>query len=849
MIEIKRPILVIAIGYIVGIIIGLYFKYSIALLYILIAIIYFIRKKVIEKKIRLNKNIKILNLISIKRYFRYLKLFINSKTITTICIFSIISNTITISQNNKYESLYKDGENIEGVAIVVSQGKEKEYNYMYKIKIININKDKTKNTYLYLRVNKKEKINLEYGDIIKFEGEFQEPSRKRNYKGFDYKEYLKSIKIYGTVKEEEIEVLEKNRGNLIISFSNKISNNMKEKISNLLNEKEANMLLGLLIGEDEQIDEDIQESFKISSLLHVLAVSGMQVTYIITGLFFALKNSVGKRKTRIIIIICLIFYTILTGFSPSIVRASIMGILIMGSGLFYRKNDIWTSISLSLLIMLIYNPFLITNIGLQLSYLGTIGIIIFNKTVYSILRDIKIRDKKYKYRINRKLIIIISKMKEILAITISASLAVYPIMIYNFNLLGTYFLITNLLVSTIIGPLTILGTIVVFISFIYFPFAKILSGILELFIDLLILISDFSKLPFSKIYITTPNIFTIIIIYLIFIIFNYMYKLYHDKKINLTKWRIRNLIALYKYKIKRDYKLKIINYKNKIITSALIIIICFSVFSFYFIKKDLKIYFVDVGQGDSSFIVTPKNKTILIDGGGSTSQDFDVGKSTLIPYLLDRGYRKIDYMFISHFDEDHVGALLTVLEELKVNRVFISKQEESSSNYERFLKIIDKKKIPVLIIKIGDRINIEKNIFFYFLWPKEEQIEDNILNNNAIVMKLNYNKFSMLFTGDIEKKAEEEICNTYGKSNVLESTILKVAHHGSKTSSTEEFLEKTKPIISLIGVGKNNLFKHPSDEVISRLEEMNIKIYRTDVNGEISISVKENGKMYIKTLY
>ena len=206
-------------------------------------------------------------------------------------------------------------------------------------------------------------------------------------------------------------------------------------------------------------------------------------------------------------------------------------------------------------------------------------------------------------------------------------------------------------------------------------------------------------------------------------------------------------------------------------------------------------------------------------------------------------------MFISHFDEDHVGALLTVLEELKVNRVFISKQEENSSNYEKFLKIIEKKKIPVLIVKIGDRINIEKNIFFDILWPKEEQIQENILNNNAIVMKLNYNKFSMLFTGDIEKKAEEEICNTYGKSNVLESTILKVAHHGSKTSSTEEFLEKTKPIISLIGVGKNNLFKHPSDEVISRLEEMNIKIYRTDLNGEISINVKENGKMYIKTLY
>ena len=847
MIEIKRPILVIAIGYIIGIIIGLYFKYSIALLYILIAIVYVIIKRLMKEKTKLNR--EKLNLMSIKRYFRYLKLFINSKIIITICIFSIISNTITIFQNNKYENLYKDEEKIKGVALVISERKEKEYNYMYKIKIININKKGTKNTYLYLRVNKKSKIDLEYGDIINFEGEFQEPSRKRNYKGFDYRQYLKSIKIYGTVKGEKIEILEKNKGNLIISLSNKISYKMKEKINNLLNEKEANMLLGLLIGDDEQIDEDIQESFKISSLSHVLAVSGMQVTYIITGMFLVLKNSFGKRNTKIIIIICLIFYTILTGFSASIVRASIMGILIMGAGLFYRKNDIWTSISISLLIMLIYNPFLITNIGLQLSYLGTLGILIFNKTIYSILRDIKIKDRRYKYRINRKLIIIISKIKEILAITISASLTVYPIMLYNFNLFGTYFLITNLLVSTIIGPLTILGTIVVIISFIYFELAMIFSGILELFIDLLILISDFSKLPFSKIYVTTPNIVTIVIIYIIFIIFHYIYKLYHDKKLNPTQRRIRNLIALYKYKIRKDYILKIINYKNKIITSILIIIICISVLNFYFIKKDLKIYFVDVGQGDSSFIVTPKNKTILIDGGGSTSSDFDVGKNTLIPYLLDRGYKEIDYMFISHFDEDHVGSLLTVLEELKVNRVIISKQEENSSNYEKFLKIIDEKKIPVLIVKMRDRINIEKNIYFDILWPKEKQIEENKLNNNAIVMKLNYNNFSMLFTGDIEKLAEEEICKTYKNSNILESTILKVAHHGSKTSSTEEFLEKIKPNISLIGVGENNMFGHPSKDIIERLEKKNIKIYRTDLNGEISIRVNKRGKIYIKSLY
>ena len=322
-------------------------------------------------------------------------------------------------------------------------------------------------------------------------------------------------------------------------------------------------------------------------------------------------------------------------------------------------------------------------------------------------------------------------------------------------------------------------------------------------------------------------------------IFNYTYKIYHERDLSITKIRFRNLIALYKYKFKQ--------YKNKISTILIILVLIFSIF--YFVPKDLKIYFVDVGQGDCTFIVTPKNKTILIDGGGSTGSDFDVGESTLLPYILDRGYKKIDLMFISHFDQDHVGGLLTILEELKVNRVCISKQEENSENYQKFVEIVNRKNIPVSILKIGDRINIENDLYFDILWPQEKQIGENKLNNNAIVMKLNYNGFSCLFTGDIEEIAEEKLVEIYKDKRILKSDILKVAHHGSKTSTTEKIINQIKPEIALIGVGKNNLFGHPSDEVIKRLEEQNSKIYRTDENSEIMITVNAKGKYYIRSLY
>ena len=809
---------------------GLYFKRSIVFLYIpIIVIIYLIKMGKKNKK----KKLKILNP---KRYFRYFKLFINKQALIIIIIFSIISNSIVIYKNIEYEKSFKDEENLEVTAIVLSQKEEKDYNYTYKIKLL---KGKNKNKCLYLKIDKKQEVNLEYGDKIFITGEFQEPQGMRNEGGFNYKEYLKSLNIYGSVKAKNIKVIEQNKGNIFMNFTYKISDEIKENIEEFMGEKYSGLLLGLLLGDSSKIDENIEENFKITSLTHILAVSGAQVSYIIVAMYSLLKRKIGIQKTRVVIIASLIFYTALTGFSPSIVRAGIMGIILMISGLVFRKNDIINSIAISLFFMLVYNPFLLENVGLQLSYLGTIGIIGFNKTIILILKNIQIRNRKWKYKINRKLILLISKIKEILAVTMSASLAVVPVMIYHFNLFGTYFLITNLLASIIIGPITLLGTLLVIISFISINIAKILSYILKFLIDILLFISSFSKLPISKIYIPTPTITFIIIIYLSLIISLFIYKVFHERNPNTTILRVRNLLALVKYKFKqnRNYIIK------RIVIINIVIFLCI-----IFIPRDLKINFVDVGQGDSTFIITPKNKTILIDGGGSNTGSFDVGENTLLPYILDKGYNKIDLMIISHFDSDHVGGLLTILEEIKVEKVLIAKQEEQSENYKRFLNIVKEKNIPVIVGKRGDKINIEKDLYLDILFPESEQIEENVINNNSLVFNIHYNNFSMLFTGDIEEIAEKRIIEITNKSR-LKADIIKIPHHGSKTSSTRELLEIVLPKIALIGVGKDNLFGHPSSETIDKLDELEIKTYRTDINGEIMINVNKSGIRRIRTIY
>ena len=213
-----------------------------------------------------------------------------------------------------------------------------------------------------------------------------------------------------------------------------------------------------------------------------------------------------------------------------------------------------------------------------------------------------------------------------------------------------------------------------------------------------------------------------------------------------------------------------------------------------------------------------------------------------MPYLLDRQIAVIDYVIFSHMDLDHAQGLLYVMENMKVKNAIIGKQYERTSNYDEFIKIAGNRGINIKIVEAGNRINIENDVYFNVLWPSSSNmISENSVNNNSLVCKLVYKNFSMLFTGDIEEVAERAILKFY-KNNpeVLETKVLKVAHHGSKTSSTAEFLNAVKPKFALIGVGKNNNFGHPSELTLERLKMVNCRVCRTDEVGEVFI--RSNGR-------
>lgn len=625
----NRPSLVILIGYIIGIIWGLYISKSIVLFYIILLLIYYI----INFKYKKSK----FKIFSIKRYFRYLKLIIKINVIMTIIISSFISNLIVNYSNNKYENLYKNSETIELEGIIVNNKIKKTYSNRYKMKVIT---KEFKNTYLYINTDKN--IELEYGDKIRLYGNFQETQTSRNYNGFNYKEYLKTLKIYGTINIEKIDIKEKRCANILLQISNDIFLKIKNNIESTYSSETQGIILGVMLGNTESIDEDTKEQFSESNISHVLAVSGMHVSYIIYLISNSMQKPLGKRKTKIVVSIMLVVYMFITGFSISVVRACIMGIISSMAFVVYRKNDTVNSIAISALIILINNPFSLLSMSFLLSYGGTIGIILFKPQIEKIILSIKIRNRKYKYvfiKIQRKCQWII----EGISVTISAQIVIAPIIMLNFNTLGISFLITNLLLNCIIGAIVMGGLVQILISFVSLKIAFSISKIIEVFTYGLILISKIGgTIPFCSFKVVTPDLYQVIIYYVIIFLSLYLYRIFHIRNPSVTQIRVKNVFYLIKYKMKCN--------KSKIKYIILISVIAFIVINI--IPHKLKIYFIDVGQGDATLIMTPQEKKILIDGGGSST--YDVGKNVLVPYLLDRKVTKIDYMFISHFDQDHV---------------------------------------------------------------------------------------------------------------------------------------------------------------------------------------------------
>ena len=521
---------------------------------------------------------------------------------------------------------------------------------------------------------------------------------------------------------------------------------------------------------------------------------------------FIFNKLFGKKISNIISIVTIILFMLVAGASPSVVRAGIMAIILIISNIFSKEPNTLSTISFTALAMLLFNPYIICDVGFILSFGGTIGIVLLYDKTYKLFENKFIFIKDHK---------IINFLVESLCVTLSAQIILFPIMCYFFNTLSLVSILTNLLVAPFVGVITILGLALYIISLIIFPIAKILSYVLITLITIVISISNIcSNLPYASVLVPTPSIIIIFLYYLIIV------KIFMNQS-----------------KLKSGYFTRLLN--TLIIISLVTILIDFIPKNYY------EVNFVDVGQGDCIHIKTPHNKNILIDGGGSESSNYDIGEKVLIPYILDNTNGIIDAIFITHFHEDHAEGVISLIDKLRVNKVYISAQSQKTELYSNLLRISKEKNIQIIEIKTGQEIIID-GATFKILYA-DNKIE-NDLNNNSLIIKLSIFDKSILFTGDAEEVEEKLLIDNY-KSNkqILDCEILKVGHHGSKTSSSNELLSIVSPKLSIISCGVNNKFGHPNRTTIEKLESNNSKIYRTDENGEIMLKIFQK-ELKISTL-
>ncbi len=638
-----------------------------------------------------------------------------------------------------------------------------------------------------------------YRTRLSFQGVINRPKTATNPGGFNYQRYLASLGVSGTVNIFNSEVTAEGiePGGMISRLGYSIKNRVLGIVEYCLSKNQAGLLAGMIIGYKDGLDENAFEAFSKAGLTHIMVASGMNVAFIILPLLLLFKKlNIGNRSSSVITIFVLILFVFVTGFSASVVRAVIMGIIILVGKIIMREPDIYTSISAAALIILIINPFIAFDIGFQLSFGATLSLVMFYPVIKAGISRIRIPEI----------------IADTLAATLAAQIGVVPITLYYFNNFSIISVVSNLLVVPMVQIITIIGFIMVFAGLININLAVLIGYMNNTFLSFVLFVTEkSSKVPFASIKLPTPPMWMIIMYYVVII-----YMLVGRERLN---------------RLRRFRKVK----------WAVIILLTLSLLIGKIIPKPIEITFLDVGQGDGAFIRTAHGTKVLIDGGGreaGSKSSFDIGESVMVPFILDTGTKSIDMVIASHGHSDHTEGLEAVLEEIRVGMLVLP--DTDGNGFEKLKSICAGKGIKIELCKKGDIIKLDNETRFEVMNPLEfsrDELSLQSLNNSSLVLKLIYKNFSVLFTGDSEIPVEERLV---GSQLSLESDLIKVGHHGSTTSSSTEFIERVNPEYAVISVGEHNKFGHPSQFVVDRLTEKNIKLYRTDESG--AVTVKSYGR-------
>lgn len=667
---------------------------------------------------------------------------------------------------------------IVGIGVVISKEYE-ENTVWYTVENWEIEKNSSnRNTIKVISNNKKDKIEL--GDEIRFSGK-PLSDEIRNEGETDFTNYNKAHNILSVIfGEVEKTSTSKSTKLLVKDYLYNVRKSHASRVDYLLNKEESEIIKTLLLGINIIDKEQIQQ-FRSTGLIHLLAISGLHISIIGMILFTILKRLIGYRVGAVLTFIVISVYCLYTGLHVSTLRATIMLGIYLGGYIFIRRYDGSSALSLAIILFLLYNPFYLQDIGFLLSFTAIAGIFYIEPRLKE---SILFGDN-----------IVISSIR----IMLSVQLALIPILLYYFYKLPTYGLIANLAVLPIMPLIVILAILMIITSYIYLPIALFFAGgVHYLLVYWLKVMELLNKLPFNELLVGRPYILVIMI---------YM----------LT-------VLLWIFKMKKRWIFTTLS-------SMLIILLVINISDW----KNLTLHFMDVGQGDS-MIMDYHGKYIMIDGGGKIGREneLNVGSRILMPFFESQGIKSIHTVFITHTDYDHIYGIIELVKFMTIKEIVlpITYKDENNKWLDIIREIANENSIKIYYMAEGDVWRLG-DVQITCLGPDEaDVIVEN--NNNSLLLYIQYEEFDGIFLGDTTKKKERAII-PYIQNIETQIEVVKIAHHGSATSSSKEFLEVAKPTISIISVGIDNQYGHPNKEVVERLNMYSKYIYMTSNQGEIII--------------
>ena len=664
-----------------------------------------------------------------------------------------------------------------------------------------------------------------FNDVLTINGQLQRPEKLAE---FDYPSYLANQGISGIVFARETTVLNPEGGTergwrgRIFDLRRKLS----ENIDDALSVPQSAVAKALLLGQRGQLPDDLKQDFRDTGTSHLLAISGLHVGVLMAIALAVAVRAMGRRWAIYLLLPLLLIwlYALVSGLPPSVLRAAIMGSVYLAALALGRPNSVLPALALSATVMVAFDPRALQQVSFQLSFAAMAGIALASPYLTLFSPVIARRSANLPTWVTPWLPPLLGWTATVLIVSIAATLATWPLVAFNFERIPLFGIFVTILALPAL-PLILAGGLATAVIGFLHPAIGLFFGWI-IWVPLSYLVELVSWAPghtISGAWVGTGLVWTWYVVLGSLLL------------LARSGFKLSRLLPGLSLRAADPEAVNPISGQPTglwLVVLAPVLVVA-GVFLWLQLLSGpdgkLHVYFFDVGQGDSTLIITPKGRQILVDGGPDAES-----ATRALATTMPRGDRSLDMVVLTHLDADHSRGLLRVLDHYGVASVLVGIENPGSSLYPQWIAQLQREGSTPIPVRTGHRIILEPGLSMEVLNPGETPIGGSVAdqNNNSVVLRLVYGKVSFLLAADIEVEAEGHLTRSPLE---LQSAVLKVPHHGSKTSTTSSFLARVDPVTAVLSVGQDNRFGHPHSQVVDRLNGAvgTDLIYRTDQYGTI----------------